>query len=498
MNEKTAVLIVDDERSIRDGCRRLLTGRGFSVDTAENGRVALEILSKARVDIMLLDLKMPVMGGEELLGIVRDSHPHIPVIIITGHGTVDTAVECMKNGAYDFITKPFEVDQFLLTINRAAEKKRLEQRARLFEEENIKNLYDITLEKSRLRTIINCMANGVMVTNRNLEVVLHNPALMRLMEIPKQTRTPVPINKIIDSKSLIETIRQIQNGETGQSEFIAQEIRVGSNILRAISAPAFGVDRHVFLSVVGAVTVLEDITAFKQLDLMKTNFVNMVAHELRSPLVSIRQLNSVLCEGLAGELGRKQKDFVERGIKKIDVLLELINDLLDVARIEAGNVVQHRVPTDLRSIMENTISLMEQHAAEKQIKIILECSDIRPIQADPKNMEELFTNLLSNAVNYSPGGGEVRVSAKGYAGYMQIMVEDTGIGIPAEELPKIFDQFYRVKHPSTRQVIGTGLGLSIVKGIVEAHHGKIEVESVVNKGTSFKILLPLTAETVNQ
>jgi len=239
------------------------------------------------------------------------------------------------------------------------------------------------------------------------------------------------------------------------------------------------------------VTVLEDITAFKQLDEMKSAFVNMVAHELRSPLVAIRQLNSVLLEGLTGPLEEKQQDFVKRGMNKIDSLLELINDLLDVAKIEAGKFVQHQVPTDLGPIIEETVALMEPRAREQGITLTCSCQNLKPVQADPKNMEEVFNNLVSNAINYSPEGGRVTITARGLGEYMEVKVEDTGVGIPPEELPKIFDKFYRVKHPKTRKVIGTGLGLAIVKGVIEAHHGTIDVESSPDKGTTFKILLPV-------
>ncbi len=487
MDEKIRILVVDDEKVVRNACHRVLTGKGYEVATAENGQQALEVLGQETVDLILLDLKMPVMSGEELLEITSTKYAHIPVIIITGHGTVDTAVECMKKGAYDFITKPFQIDPFLITITRAAEKRKLEQKARQFEEENIRNLYDLNLEKSRLKTIINRMANGIMVTNRNLEVVLHNPALMRLMEISEGIQSPAPISKIINDESLTKTLKQILNGETSEDESISQEISTGINVLKAISAPALGPDK----SVVGTVTVLEDITAFKQLDQMKSDFVNMVAHELRSPLVSIRQLNSVLLEGLAGPLEEKQQDFVNRGKNKIDSLLELINDLLDVAKIEAGQYVQRQVPTDIGKIIEEIVALMEPRAREQGITLTFSCQDLTPVHADPKNIEEIFNNLVSNAINYSPEGGQVTISARGQGEYMEIKVEDTGVGIAPEELPKIFDKFYRVKHPKTRQVIGTGLGLAIVKGVVEAHHGTIDVESAVDKGTIFRILLPV-------
>ena len=487
MNKAIKILVVDDEKSIRDGCHRVLTGKGYDVSTAENGQQALDILTKEAVDIILLDLKMPVMNGEEVLEKSHDQYPDIPVIIITGHGTVDTAVECMKKGAYDFITKPFQIDEFLLTIKRAAERRSLEQKARQFQEENIRNLYDLNLEKSRLKTIINCLANGVMVTNRNQEVVLHNPALMRLMEISQNIENPIPLTAIIDNKGFITTLKQIQSNEASENEFVSQEINTGKNILRAISAPALGPDN----SIVGSVTVLEDITAFKHLDEMKSDFVNMVAHELRSPLVSIRQQNSVLVEGLAGPLQEKQQDFLEKGMKKIDSLLELINDLLDIAKIEAGKAIQHQVPINIGQMISDTVSLMEPRAKEQGITLTYSCHDLKPVMADPKNIEEIFNNLITNAINYSPDGGNVTVSAQGFGEYLEIKVSDTGVGIPPEELPKIFDKFYRVKSPKTRQVMGTGLGLAIVKGVIEAHRGTIDVESVPDKGTTFRILLPV-------
>ncbi|MGD2125699.1 MAG: response regulator [Desulfobacteraceae bacterium] len=492
MRDTVTILVVDDEMPIRDGCHRLLTKHGYDVLTAENGQSALDVLSNDPVDLLLLDLKMPVMGGEAVLEVVRNQYPHIPVIIITGHGTVDTAVDCMKKGAYDFITKPFQVDHFIITVRKAADKRKLEEKARLFEEEKARNLYDLDLEKSRLKTIINCMGNGVMVTNRNLEVVLHNPALMRLMETSKKIENPFPMTEILDNELLTTTLKDILSGKLSENEATLQEIQSGKSVLRAISAPVLGPEK----SIVGTVTVLENITAFKQLDQMKSGFVNMVAHELRSPLVSMRQINQVLLEGMAGQLGEKQQDLVNRGTYKIDGLLELINDLLDVAKLEAGQYVQHRVPADVGKIIKESVALMEPRAREQGIAIAFSEQDLKPVQADPKSIEEIFNNLITNAINYSPEGGHVTITAKGLGEYIEVKVTDTGVGIPPEELPKIFDKFYRVKDPKTRKVMGTGLGLAIVKGAVEAHHGSIDVESVVDQGTTFRILLPVMKDEV--
>jgi two-component system, OmpR family, phosphate regulon sensor histidine kinase PhoR len=176
----------------------------------------------------------------------------------------------------------------------------------------------------------------------------------------------------------------------------------------------------------------------------------------------------------------------------------LINDLLDVAKLEAGRLVQRQVPTDVGKIIEEMVALMIPRAKEQGITLSFTCERLKPVLADPKNIEEIFNNLFSNALNYSPDGGEVKISAKMLGDFMEIKVADQGIGIPPEEIPKIFEKFYRVKDPKTRRVTGTGLGLSIVKGIVEAHRGSIDVQSVVNLGTSFRVLLPAMKEEEQQ
>jgi signal transduction histidine kinase len=254
-----------------------------------------------------------------------------------------------------------------------------------------------------------------------------------------------------------------------------------------MSAPVPGLDGQVL----GTVTVFQDITTFRQLDEMKSNFVQMVSHELRSPMASIKQLLTVVLDGLAGPLMDKQRDLLSRSQLKIQGLLDLINDLLDVAKIESGYAFQQQVPVRLREILEQTVSLMKPRAETQNVSLQLDLPPELPlIQADPRSMEELFTNLVSNAVHYSPDGGKVLVSAVSHGDYLTVLVSDTGIGIDAEEIPKIFDKFYRVKHPKTRQVVGTGLGLAIVKGIVESHRGSIEVESQPGVGTTFRVLLP--------
>lgn len=491
MADPIKIMLVDDEKAFRETSRRLFKGRGFDMVAAENGQAALDSLHRGPVDLIVLDLKMPVMSGEEFLKRAHPLYPDIPIIVLTGHGTLDVAVECMKQGAYDFLTKPIDFDRLFLTMERALEKRRLEDKAKRFQDDIVRSYLDLNTEKKRLETIINCMANGVMVTDRELHIVLHNPALLRMAGMTAPVENPLPVSRVLNDSSLLETLRKIQSREIGGKDFISQEILLGKKVLRAISAPTLGPDRNVFWTVTGAVTVLEDITAFKELDRMKTDFVNMVAHELRSPLVSVRQLQTVLLEGMAGPLQEKQDEFVRRGVKKIDNLLELINDLLNVARLEGGRLVQQSVRIDVSEMIAEIVTLFDQRARQQGVTLTCSCECSLPIYADPGNIEKVLNNLISNAINYSPGGGRVSVSARPVEGFAEIRVSDTGVGIPPEELPKIFDKFYRVKHPKTRHVTGTGLGLSLVKGIVDGCCGKIDVTSVPDQGTSFRVLLPL-------
>ncbi len=482
------VLVVDDERVIREGCRRLLEPEGYKILTAENGREALDLLSLEAPDLILCDLVMPVMGAFEVMEEVRANYPDLPLIVITGHGTVANAVEAMQKGAFDFVTKPFRADHLTLIVKRALEKRALECRARELQEEQARNLYDLSVEKSRIATIVNCMADGVLVTNRDLEIVLYNPALMRLFDLQPSLSGPSALSGCMAEVGLNKALGSILDSPCGGAGQITGEFSRGDRYVHAVSAPVLSLDG----GVIGTVTVFQDVTIFKQLDEMKTSFVQLVYHELRSPLASIMQLLTVVLDGLAGEITARQQDLLNRSQLKIRSLLDLINDLLDVAKIESSRKVRQQAPLDMGEILEHTAALMKSGAEKHNIALRLEIPVGLPlIQSDPQSMEELISNLLGNAINYSPDGGEIVVSAALKGNFLEVCVSDTGIGIAAEEIPKIFDKFYRVKDPRTRHVRGTGLGLSIVKAIVDSSGGSVEVESKPGSGSTFRVLLPI-------
>jgi signal transduction histidine kinase/CheY-like chemotaxis protein len=489
MAEQYTVLVVDDEEVLRQGCSRVLRSEGYRVATAENGKEALEILASEPVHVVLCDLKMPVMGALEVLEEAGVRHPGIPVVIMTGLGTVADAVECMKKGAYDFVTKPFSIDHLTLVVRRALEKQQLEARTRELQEEQARNLYSLALEQSRMHAVVNCMADGVLVTNREAEVVLCNSTLKQLLGLTNPLPQPGALHDYVNDAAFEEAIQSLLAGaEKDPGKCLSRELAKGRLHLRALSAPFFGPDQQVL----GTVTVFHDISTFKELDEMKNDFVRMVSHELRAPLAAIKQQHAVILDGLAGDLSDKQRELLSRAHAKIQGLLDLINDLLDLAKMEAGHGQLEQVPLPLGEILQEIVELLRAKAEEQKVSLKLELTgDLPLIRADRRSMEEVFTNLVANAINYSPDGGDVTVAAKSHGDYVEVRVADRGIGIEAEEIPKIFDKFYRVKSPQTRQVIGTGLGLSLVKGLIEAHRGTVEVESQVGAGSTFRVLLPV-------
>jgi two-component system phosphate regulon sensor histidine kinase PhoR len=489
MSEPNTILVADDEEAIRTGIARVLKSEGHQVLTAANGQEALDRLASGGVDVVLCDLKMPVMGAFEVLEETGRRYPEVPVIVITAFGTVNHAVECMKRGAYDFITKPYMIDHLILVVNRALEKQRLAREAGALQEEQIQNLYTLAMEQSRMHTMINCMADGVLVTNRNLEVVLINRALQELLYLDQNLPLPGPLTTYLDDAALVDTIRSLLAGAAEEPEkCLFQELSKGRTFLRVLTAPFHGPDQEVL----GTISVFHDVTHFKELDEMKTIFVNLVSHELRSPLGAVKLQLSVIRDGVAGELNEKQLHLISRAQLKLEGLLDLINDLLDVAKMEAGQRHLEQTPLHLEEVLAEVVELLKTKAQDQKIVLLLSVPpDLPAILADRRGMEEIFTNLVSNAINYSPDGGEVRIAASPRGQYLEVLVRDQGVGIAPEDIDKIFTKFYRAKDPKTRHIVGTGLGLAIVQAMVEAHHGNIEVESQLEVGTTFRVLLPL-------
>lgn len=257
-------------------------------------------------------------------------------------------------------------------------------------------------------------------------------------------------------------------------------------------------------------------TRLRELDQLKSNFIATVSHELRTPLTSVIGYSELLLQGLVGTLTPEQQTYVGTILEKGESLLGLISQILDLARIESGNVAIRKELLDPVKLVQLSVTDVVPQARKRLLSIALSAADdVTPIEADADKVRRIITNLLSNAVKFTPAGGQINVRLDVILGhavgegrtdpfepernrYLRLQVQDTGIGIPADKRERVFETFYQVDNGATREFGGTGLGLSIVRNFVQAHGGRVAVQSEEGSGSTFVVCLPYVAEPVEE
>jgi len=238
----------------------------------------------------------------------------------------------------------------------------------------------------------------------------------------------------------------------------------------------------------------ETYHALKELDRLKSNFLATMSHELRTPLTSVIGYSEMMLEGLGGPLTAEQREYLQIIMEKGESLLQLITSILDISKIEAGRVKLVLAEVDVATVMRDAVSTVMPLARKKGLRLTWQPAPLPRVQADREKLRQCLINLVNNAVKFTPPGGAVTVEARALPGErVALAVADTGIGIPTSHLPRVFDVFYQVDGSSTREFGGAGLGLAIVKSYVEAHGGEVAVESSEGQGTTFTLVLPVTA-----
>ncbi|MFP4024280.1 MAG: ATP-binding protein [Thiohalospira sp.] len=373
--DKLDVLVVDDEPGIRSGVSRILNSfsvsypfmdndYGFNVIETETGEEGIEIIQKQKVDIVLLDNKLPGIQGTDVLDYINKNRPEILVMMITSYASLELAVKATNQGAYDFIPKPF--------------------------------------------------------TPQELKSAMEN------------------------------------------------------------------VSKHLFLR--GMTRKLN-----KEGKEIRYQFLSVLSHELKAPLNAIEGYLKIMQEKQAGDNLEAYEQMIDRSLHRIKGMRNLIMDLLDLTKIKLEKKTEKFQKVKVGEIAQNAIEAINPYAIQKDVQIFLHNKQDIEINIDPGDLEIIFNNLISNAVKYNKESGKVDVSIEKDDNIIIIKVQDTGIGLSEDEINKLFDEFFRVKNEQTKHITGSGLGLPIVRKVLDLYHGDIHVESKLNEGSTFTVVVPIEA-----
>jgi two-component system phosphate regulon sensor histidine kinase PhoR len=341
--------------------------------------------------------------------------------------------------------------------------------------------------ESGTQTILRAMQDGLLVVDKSLRETLVNQAFRKLFGLP-EISLGAPLLDIVRDATVDRLIEEtVRTGKAMQSELVRADSKTNSERDVEISAVPIKDDAGL---TTGAVVLFHDITQLKQTDKVRRDFVANVSHELRTPLSILRGYIETLLDNPQTsdkELSRILR-VMERHSKRLGLL---VDDLLTLARLESRSAGLQFSDVQLAELLQSVIRDWEKKLAEKQLKVVVDLSpDALTIRADETRLHEVLYNLLDNALKYSRENGEIRLRAAQHGPEIVLSVTDNGIGITKDDLPRIFERFYRADKARSRELGGTGLGLAIVKHIAQLHGGRVEAQSELGKGTTIRVVLP--------
>jgi two-component system, OmpR family, phosphate regulon sensor histidine kinase PhoR len=347
-------------------------------------------------------------------------------------------------------------------------------------------IHDVEGERAKVAAILDSMVEGVIAIDQRGRIVLMNHAARGIFDLG---RTPVegrPLLEILRHKEVLDLVTVGKNLPLKDAR--RREIELGPPVDRILDARASAM--ALAPAGQGTLLVLHDVTELRRLERVRTEFVANVSHELRTPLTSIRGYLETLLEGALEEPANARR-FLEIAHTHAERLSRLVDDLLQLSDIETGKLILKPVPLRLQEVAADAVAFFEKQAAQKSLALINEVPPELRVQADWDRLTQILVNLVDNALKYTPGQGKITLGARqGVKGFVHVWVEDTGIGIPSTDLPRITERFYRVDKARSRELGGTGLGLAIVKHLVQAHNGELWLESELGRGTTVNFSLP--------
>lgn len=502
------ILIIED-----DSVARILLQEQLSrsllpisvIKTASSLNSAFEILDESTFDLVLLDLNLPDSTGLDTLVTVTKKFPNVAIIVITGEDSDKLGLKTVAIGAQEYLKKTAYTTEILAkSIRYAIERKRTQE--------------ILDRKQRNLEAIFDASPIGMLLVDENTIVRRVNDVIRQMVrkaysqiigrkfcyalccvnntDADKNLESNTPCGKCLLQKTIVDVLDSWQpiHGVEVQPTLEVGDKRV-TPWFRISTEPVI-IDgcRQVLIAI-------DDITQRKKAEEklletteMKSQFISTVSHELRTPLAAMKESIAIVLDEITGRLNEKQKKFLSIAKRNVDRLSALVNDVLDYQRLEADRVKLHIQNNDISEVVTEVHETMVLVAKKKGVNLLFDLTgDLPKAKFDRSQIIQIMSNLISNGIKFTPEKGQVSVSVRQQNDELILTVRDTGVGIPKEELPKIFKRFYRVSMPN-KQIQGTGLGLAIVNKIVMMHGGRIEVESELGKGTTFTMFLPLAGK----
>jgi PAS domain S-box-containing protein len=421
-------------------------------------------------------ISVPLLSGDELLGILNLSDPE-PNHFDEGHlrlvSTVANEMSIAIHNAtlYSFITEQFEREAAALRVQEA--------------------------ETSKLNAILGSISDGVVVFDAARRVILANAAAGRLFGVPADyligTEMPFGLQNldvhpdVLDMMNKLTLLTDLPDPlHPWQGRF-----RVADHAINVTASRVSSMEREI----TGVVMVFRDVTKEVEVDRMKSEFISLVSHEMRTPMTSIKGYTDLILMGSVGPVSDMQKSFLTVIKSNADRLTALVADLLDLSRIETGRIKLDLKYVQLEDLINDVLATLRTQIEAKQQHVETHVPwGLPDIKVDRDRIVQILTNLISNAHKYTPEGGTITVSVEEVdSGMLGVAVKDTGIGISAKDQERLFTRFFRADHPGVQTVSGTGLGLVIAQSLVEMHGGAMQVESALGEGSTFRFTLPMRA-----
>lgn len=515
--ENSKIVVVDDEKMVTSAFKALFKVEGYSdIHLFNNPNDAVEFLRENKPDLIISDFMMPEMNGLEFLTEAKKLYDEVSMILLTGYADKENAIKAINEiGLYKYIEKPWDNDDLMMNIRNGIErshllenlrnkieeleiaKKQLQDYSQNLEKIVAERTADLSEANKKLSGIINYCADGIIIVDGEGNILQVNPACENMVGLSECSLCKKKIQEIAYSN--VKEFNSAKDNKSGEifglsdenSEILLRDYFV-VNSLSGIHTPvemsfaAISSDDDKNDKFVG---VIRDVSVQKETEKLRDDFIATLTHDMRTPLLAAIQTLKFFLEGAIGELDDKQKVLLSTMLQSNEDLLGLVNALLEVYRFESGKLTLCKTAFSVKDLVEQCYSELKPLAEKKNIdfSVIFELEDNLHILADRAEIKRVITNLCGNALNYTNKNGIVKVLAKAQCGDFIFSVTDNGNGIPQSDIPNLFKRFSQ--GTARKRSTGTGLGLYLSRQIIEAHNGKIWVDSKVDKGSEFSFLL---------